>query len=379
MVIEDLSFHPKSDNDNFHQANPMARFLAGVFDFLLLSPICSFVPALHIQTARMDYAQGYDSAIWFQIAVLALLTNVVLHTLFVYFMKATPGQSIMGLKVKSLNQEMTWNQALIRSFFYTFSWLFAGLPLLEILTHPIGRCWHDRISDTVVLSHRKIAFISLPQNQIRTEPVRAGMIFGFFILILMAMTKLSEMDSMSFTGVSYNETEVDTLVARALLKKDQSEDVRAEIDDKLWNAKTAQEKSLAYFYRFLMEKEKDMQLALSHQICEWKAESLCTLSKYYLDPKPEKMTDLMALADRPIFLSAQVALMKELTRQSKVLSALKVYDKLRKEDALSDELKIWDISLFLKVRDAQRKNRTPASLDPLKKAWAEFEKERGEP
>lgn len=380
MVIEDLSYSQKPDsNDNFHPANPMARFLAGVFDFLLLSPICSFVPAFHVQTARLDYAQGYDSAIWFQIGVLAVLTHVVLQTLFLYFIKATPGQAIMGLKVKSLVPHFSWNQALIRSLFYTLSWLFAGLPLLEMLTHPIGRCWHDRVSDTTVVSYRKMAFLSAPNRHIRVEPIRGAMILGFFVLILFASTWISGMDSMSFTGVNYNENEIDTLVARALLTKDQSDDVRAEIDDKLWNAKSTQEKALAYFYRFITENEKDTKSALADQICEWKAESLCTLSKYYLDPKEEKITDLMALSDRPIFLSAQVALMKELTRQEKVVSALQVYEKLRKEDALSDELKIWDVSLFLKVRDAQSKGRTPASLDPLKKAWTQYEKERGEP
>lgn len=380
MVIEDLSYRPKSDSSSqFHPASPMARFLAGVFDFLLISPISSFVPALHIQTARLDYAQGYDSAIWFQIVVLAVLTHVVVQTLFLYFIKATPGQAIMGLKVKSLHSEFSWNQALVRSLFYTLSWLFAGLPLLEMLTHPIRRCWHDRVSDTIVVSYRPVPALVPVNKHLRAEPVRATMIIGYFFLILCATTWISQMDSLSFTGISYNETEVDTLVARALLKKDESESVRAEIDDKLWNAKTPQEKSLAYFYRFIWEKEESVKKALSHQICEWKSESLCTLSKYYLDPAPEKISELMALSDRPIFLSAQVALMKELTRQSKLVSALQVYQKIKKEESLSDELRIWDVSLFLKVREEQGKGRTPASLDPLKKAWAEYEKERGEP
>lgn len=385
MVIEDLSYRPLKSEKEFVPARPMIRLLAGTLDLLLLSPLVSFVPAYHMREARLDYAQGFDSTIWFQIVILAFLTFIVLLTGFTYFFRATPGQAVLNLRIKTMGSAMTWNQALLRSLFYVLSWLLAGLPLLESVSHALGRCWHDRISDTMVVEpSRKQRFLSgllgvHHWNHERLKSLaRLYMVLGFFVLFLFSISLVGNIDSMQWMGVKTESEQIDTVVAKALLKKDNSDETRSEIEEKLWSARSSHEKALAYFYRFQQEKKEDVRKALSSQICEWKVKSLCMLTEYEIEPTNEKLTELVIQAQKPIFLSAQVALMRELTKQAKVTIALNIYDKLKNEMDLRDELKIWDVSLFIKIKNQKKQDRFPAS-EKLEKALADYEKERGEP
>lgn len=375
MVIEDLSFQAKNSGTEYQPASAQARFLSGLFDFLLLSPMVSLVPAFHFREARIDYTQNFDSYVMVHIGVLAFLTHVMLQTGFLYFFRATPGQAIMNLKVKTLSPGMSWNQALLRSTFYSLSWLFLGLPLLEVFTHPLRRCWHDRVSDTVVVGFEKRATAF---SSVNSAGIRSVMILGFFFLFLSASSLMNRFDVMTFTGNMTSAYDIDTTVAKALLKKDTTEETRAEIDALLWNARTPQEKALAYFYRFQSESKDDVKKALSHQICDWKVHSLCLFTQYVLEPTAQKLVDLTASIEKTSFLSAQVAVMKELTKQSRVSLALNVYDDLKRESDIHDELRIWDVSLFMKIRKETTQDRAPASAD-LNKALSDYELERGEP
>ncbi|MFN8790334.1 MAG: RDD family protein [Bdellovibrionales bacterium] len=385
MVIEDLSSPKINTETEVRPAEATTRVVAGFIDAVLLSPLVAFVPAYHLKLLLMDSAQGFDSDLGFHVFVLGFLTHVMLQTGFTYFFRATPGQAAMGIKVKSLVNGMTWNQALLRSLFFTLSWIFLGLPLLEAAVHPYGRCWHDRVSDTAVVTTRRAgrrargANGALPAVSLRSRhEIRTIMILGYFMLFMIFASVLTQKDRLTFGGDLPAEDNIDVLVARALLKKDTSDETKFAIEEKLWNARSRQEKALAYFFRFQIEKDEEVRKALSHQICEWQAPTLCSLTSYSLQPDPARLADLKSKVDRSSFLSVQVALMRVLTRESQIAQALALHKQLRQEDVIKDELKAWDVSLYLQARALTEKNRAPAS-DEIKKIIETYEKERAEP
>lgn len=385
MVIEDLSHHSSDSANRIVPALASVRFFAALIDFALLAPLVSFVPAYHIRELRLEYAQGFNSTTWFQVAILATLTFIVVQTGFVYFFKATPGQSALGLRVRSLNPELTWNQCLMRATFYTLSWFLGGLPLLEVISHRLGRAWHDRVSDTMVVEKLGTALAfsgrksgpTWDQARIRTL-ARTYMILGLFALLIFSLSMVEYVDALEWTGSSSSSEKMDTLVARALLKKDDSEETRAQIEERLWRTQNPQEKALAYYYRFQNEQDKDVKTVLSQKMCEWGAQDLCLLTEYELAPSDLKLTKLITQTQASVNLASQVGIMRELTRKSKITSALHYYEKLKEISELNDELRIWDVSLFLKIKDRKLRNRAPASTR-LESALKEYEKERGEP
>jgi uncharacterized RDD family membrane protein YckC len=384
MVIPDFSAPENNANLNPHPASPLDRFLAGIFDLMLLVPIATFVPSIHIREARIDYLQGFESHIWYQVILLWILTYVVVQTAFLYFAKTTPGGMIMHLRVRSLNGEMSWNQCLLRSFFSLLSWLLLGLPFLEVITHPVARAWHDRISDSIVIDLKGRPFNRGVLSNVGF--VRTFLVIGVFALLMLLSTFINSQDELLFTGESESIESTDSLVAQALLKKDFYEDTQNEIEERIWRNEKNWEKSLAYFFKLQVEKNDDVKKALSDQICKWsqteKAAPLCELSKYSLQNKNPKLLFNLAKNDLP-GLTTKVFLLKELTKNSNYPTALKIYEQIKGQSTLSasfkDSLKIWDVSLFWAMREAQNKSKRLPASDDQAAALKKFIQERGAP
>ena len=370
MVIPDLSAPNHEAKQNLKPASTMDRLIAGFFDILLLAPIATFVPALHIREARIDYIQGFESDIWYQIVLLWALTFIIIHTFFLYFTATTPGGMIMHTRVYGLNGKMSWNQCLLRSTFSFFSFLFLGLPFLEVVTHATKRAWHDRVSDTVVADLKDRPFYDVLVFNVKGA--RFIMIVGIFMVLASLNSVMTSRGEFTFIPDDSSTEQTDSFIAQALLKKDFSEDTQNEIEERIWSSGRRAEKALAYFFKLQVEKNDDVKAALSEQICKWspseKSGSLCMLSKYSLTNDSKLLKEM---AQNPVevhSLTSKVFLMKEFTRNSQYSGALKVYQQLKKQASLTtsfkDSLKIWDVSLFWALRENQmRSKRVPASAD----------------
>lgn len=385
MVIPDLSAQSNHSQSPTKTATATDRFLAGVFDMLLLVPIATFVPSMHIREARMDYLQGFESNIWYQIVLLWILTYIVVQSAFLYFMKTTPGGMLMHTRVRSLNGALSWNQCLVRSAFSLFSWVFLGLPFLEVITHPMKRAWHDRVSDTVVVD---LKMKPVQQNlAFSVQGVRVVMIVGIFLVLMSVYAVIDRTDEFSYFADNQTTESTDSLVAKALLKKDFSEDTQNEIEERIWGNGKKVEKALAYFFKLHVEKNEDVKKALAEQICKWspseKSGSLCMLGQYALKKDTKSLDAIAQNLNDVQGLTSKVFLLKELTKNSRYLGALKLYNQLKDQTTLTasfkDSLKIWDVSLFWAMHDSQLKTkRTPAS-DEENTAIKNYIQERGNP
>lgn len=389
MVIPDLSAPVHDSSSSVKPASTMDRFLGGIFDIILLVPIATFVPSLHIREARMDYLQGFESNIWYQVVFLWILTYIVVQTVFLYYARTTPGGMIVHTRVRSLNGNLTWNQCLIRASFSLLSWVFLCFPFLEIITHPMKRAWHDRVSDTVVVDLKSKPFYQIPR--LNVSGIRVFMILGIFAVLLSVSTFVGGQDELSYLGDESSSETTDSLVAQALLKKDFSEETQGEIEERIWGGGRKWEKALAYFFKLHVEKDTDVKKALVDQICKWspseKAGGLCSISKYSLKNDHKTLMVLAQHLDDIQGLTSKVFVLKELTKNSQYSGALKLYKRIKKQASLSDSfkdsLKIWDVSLFWALRENQMKGKRVPASEPTSEEEASairaFEKERGLP
>ncbi|PWU18485.1 MAG: hypothetical protein C5B49_07115 [Bdellovibrio sp.] len=160
MVIEDLSQSAGAPNKVMPQVHD--RFLAFAFDLTLWAPIGAVL--LKPWWRRIQYLSVTAS----QSAELTLLMVITVTTFAFLFVFAqalmnwrfggTPGKRVFHLRVVSVRdgKPPTLGASLLRSLVWALEWVFLGLPFLEVLSHPSRRPWHDRISETVVVSEKLI-------------------------------------------------------------------------------------------------------------------------------------------------------------------------------------------------------------------------------
>ena len=163
MVFPDLSA-PQSQVFKHHRhAIPIApvpdRLVALVLDFLIFSPVISLLIAGLIRQAKthfiLDAFSAEGSVAVFLVFVAVFFLTVLLQSTFLYFWQASPGQMFLQLRVVSYphyQEKISINQCLIRSMLWSFGAILLAFPYLEILSHPLRRAFHERASDTMVVT-----------------------------------------------------------------------------------------------------------------------------------------------------------------------------------------------------------------------------------
>jgi len=161
MVLKDLFSteinHLRSKELNVSLAPPSDRLLASFFDFLFHIPffsLASFIILYRLNLLKLTIATTSElMAVVAQLVWVALIGSIVLNSIYLKFWKKTPGMRLMKLEVRSINQnKLTWEQCLLRSGVWAVEVLLFGLPLLVILSHSRRQSFHDRISETEVIS-----------------------------------------------------------------------------------------------------------------------------------------------------------------------------------------------------------------------------------
>lgn len=194
MVIEDFFNSAKKSKshieisskatvfDPIQLARPLDRLAALIFDvvivlfpllFLIVSPLRQI-----LLEARfiLDESKMMLSGL----AILFVVTTIVLlyFTLMTHFFGATLGKFLFSLRVCDLWHERRpdFTQSFVRAFVVIFELALFYLPTLTIFTNSRRRTWHDRLSDTVVISASKRASASPGVHE-------SSIVKGFFAAI----------------------------------------------------------------------------------------------------------------------------------------------------------------------------------------------------
>ena len=167
MVFPDLSAPEVCQKKNVAERTAIAfiadRFLALVLDFLIMSPVVSLLLAGLMKKTKTYFLLDAQSPEGFVAGLLIFILGacivILLQSVFMYYWQATPGQFFMQMRVISYphyRQRLSFSQCVLRSFCFCASFLLLAIPFLEVLSHPLRRAFHERASDTMVITLKKV-------------------------------------------------------------------------------------------------------------------------------------------------------------------------------------------------------------------------------
>ena len=366
MVFEDISI-TQSKSQQWNPADPIERFFAFCLDITLLTPIVAFVCAIHMREVESDVMQGFDSGLWFSLLVTGLFASISLQALFLYFFSATPGQAMLNLRVQSLEYEnMSWGNSFLRSLVFHLSCLFLFIPFVEVFTHRIGRCLHDRISDSIVIQPYPKS--QKPLTLVQINNLKMITLIGVFFSLLLFVYQVSEKAAEPLSLVKNSDTagSLDSYAAKSILLKKFDQDTHEKIDQLLWKSKSKTDTEVAYYYRWRASQDNETKEILKAKICQIEKSNLCQIISN--ETKNLNVNNLRSQ-------TALVAYLVSKAERSEFKLAFEAYDALKKYRSLKLALNVWDVGLFLKLEKSMKSQRSPASED-FKSRLEEFRLDR---
>ncbi|WP_413288288.1 RDD family protein [Bdellovibrio sp. HCB337] len=413
MVVRDLSFPDKDTSStaprfatpSLQLASVTDRFIAFILDFLILSPIVSFSVAGVLRNLKTVLILNSDSdqavVIWVLFVIGMVVVSCVLQALFFYFWQATPGQKFMQLQVISYPQhhqddqkQLTFAQSLLRPMGWWLGTGMLGVPFMEILGHPLRRAFHERVSDTLVISLKQEP-VDAPLA-VESRYIRSTMWIFFGFMFLMGVT---------FMGKTYKTAVVEGLasgqkisksycpdiptekykdekrldVALALFFAEQSDEscVYTEAQNAVWNLE-GEEKALGLLAMSVISEDKKEVDEYQSKICtESEKSEACAILKF-MQAKDEDRGNILRRAGLGL-VSSRLLLLKSSLELGHYVSAAGLIRDLEVEKPLQTFLdkSMVKTAWALNVKIAnEKKSRTPASSDE-KEILQEFKKRYG--
>lgn len=163
MVIED-NRHLESSSGHSHPnqfpvAFPMDRLAAFLVDVtilfvtgsLLIAPLQRKIKAAQLVSESEVMFMGL-----LLVFLVAGILAVIYQTVFVGWRGQTIGKRIFGLKVVDIwsGKNPKWSESFFRSVLWWFDILIGAIPTLGVYSDPLRRTFHDRVSNTIVISLR---------------------------------------------------------------------------------------------------------------------------------------------------------------------------------------------------------------------------------
>lgn len=409
MLFPDLSAPEANKNEARFKAPAIAfvsdRFLALVLDFLIFSPIVSlFLASMMRQTKTyflLDFrsVEGYISMGFMAGYSFALV--VFLQSVFLFFWQATPGQLFLQLRVKSFpvsRARLTYPQCLVRAFSWTFSCLLVGIPFLEIMSHPLRRAFHERASDTMVVTLKKESDTGpLPiEERFISTWMRLSFMFALVFATIFALQGYqelmagnykpgidptlycSEMPANDLQGTS----RIDAAISLFLLNSISSECLNKEAEASLW-ADPVRTSALAYLAKYLVADVAEQKDYLA-KVCETKSSKECYLGRYMagelrvLKDQPEDQNkaageNLVAGQASTESWTEKVLRVEELYQQGDFAASLDQIGQLQKNSLFDQALEKKFVRSIWALQENSKKaksGRVPASADSSKQ-WLE--------
>lgn len=392
MVFVDLSTSEKIDaydNYSLRLANPSDRLLSFVLDFVIFSPVSALFAAGALKELKENVIENAESSVLVGniFIYLTIFFSVcwVLQAIFLHFWNASPGQKFLNLKVVRFPQEknqdpLSFFQCLTRVAGPWVSLMILGIPLLEIFSHDWRRTFYDRVSDTLVITMKRQGERSPLPFEARF--IRQWMQVTSFLVLFVAVLQLVPLfmdgqgfnegkislqnstagcaDVNLFTNQKY--TRLDRALALYLVNKDDLNCLQKELSRSQVFGK---EPNLAYFARYLLEKDKQAQEEYQKHLCHTAPTSAeCGWTK--------KSVDLPMTT-----LSLQVLQAQKWVDAKNWALALRALDKLVDEALLFEGLQKTYVQSYISFLQSENSAaRAPASVD-VRKLNENFKKRYG--
>lgn len=349
MVFPDLSApeaYKKSAPEKRQHIAPVAdRSVAFVLDFLIFSPIISlFIAGLMRQSKTFFLINPTSNEGLIALALSGLLIfffSVCLQTLFLYFWQATPGQLFLQMRVISYpeyQRRLSFNQCVIRSFFWCFNFVLCAIPFMEILSHPKRRALHERCSDTLVVTLKEDAsdvphiletrFISSWTRIAFTMMLAIGLVSFFKVYYGLQAGSYKESADLKVAACEETLSSMDTAVALFLADGLSHVCLNEKAEETLWSSPT-EELPYAYLARFLITEGPEQEKYFS-KVCEDDTGMVCSLAIYIKNKETGFGGLEKVFADSK---TAQVLLIDEKFNQRDFVGSLELIESLQKDEA----------------------------------------------
>ena len=404
---------PSNQHYQFHLAPVADRFLAFVIDAFLFGAVINFLVAGQLKEVRSYAIQNENSPetliIWLMFVGSIILLSIFIQSLCTFFLSGTPGQRILKLRVVSMTYDnfekdfypIQFLQALLRSSLWWLSLPFMGWPFLEAMSHPQRRCFHDRASDTMVVS--LIANSDLGPSRLEKKLVSSWLrliFFSFLMMLGLYSMKVHQMvRSGYFSREDYNNKgylcelstseslsaskRLDMLLAIHILDPNDEDCLGSESDLALWNQDEF-DKPMGYLVKFYLEIDKDKKSEYQKVLCEKHPNhEACQLSKFIL--ATEMVSESTKELNKEIgeeslrkkglsLLTSRVFLLdKSLKNKNFILSAALMED-LLKDKVLEPYLQKNYVSLAWQIQNQSLSNKRSPASDELQTVLKEFKK-----
>jgi uncharacterized RDD family membrane protein YckC len=406
MVFPDLlapEARPKNNDEHFPVAPVADRLIALILDFLIFSPVVSLFVASFLKQTRTFFLLSSSSQEAFVAALLltglVFFLVVLLQAVFLFFWQATPGQLFLQLRVVSYphgnrgaQERLTLNQCFLRSFLWCTGFLVLALPFLEVASHPLRRAFHERASDTAVMTMKK-SYDEGP-HPIESRFIGSWMRMSFLLLVLfLAIGFLQTYKGLlageyrGATGMSLVESckeikdtelkgsaRLDAAFTMFLLDQISPECLNKEADVVLWN-NPVQAEGLGYLAKFASA-EQGQQDKYYNKVCEDANSGICIMARYI---SGEDSLENLSKEDSR-WHTAQFLKSDEAFAKGDYAGSLKLIEKLQKVSDLKEPLEkrfvrsVWALQENLGLKT---KGRVPASSDETEEWLGKF-KERYE-
>ena len=309
MVYPDINSENSSRNPQY-QVQILHRALSVVIDYLIFVPVVSFLlfilfkDGLYIYKSFPNSSEAKNFFVMFIVAFVFSIS--FLQALFIKFNSATPGQHFMKIKVDFENKsEFIFFRAWSRQLGFVISFFFCGLPFLRILTDIKRQSFYEKMTSSQLVSH-----VQMPQKSIwaiESERkywsssltalyvcliVLSGLVFmnryNYLITSPLSYAKFKNNSDQcnDFLDKSSNQR-LKSLIAMNLVGTIDDECLNEEADFILWRNMT-EDKSLAYFAKYITSEYKDYEKEYLVQACaENKKSEGCFWSQIFQKPNLE--------------------------------------------------------------------------------------------
>jgi uncharacterized RDD family membrane protein YckC len=405
MVIRDLFFSDDAKTPARAQLNVAGvsdRFTAAVFDFFILSPVVSLLLAGLLREIKtyliLDSHSPEASVIWVLFVAAGIFSTILLQSLFLYFWGATPGQRFLLLRVVSFPQEapLTFSQCLLRSALGLCSFLFLGVPYLEVISHPLRRVFHERASDTIVISLKeKLQYAPLAIEK-RFVGLWVRLSFALFIaagVILAAreyldakrglFARTADAQKLFCSDIAAVEDEtsperLDRALALFLTDEVTADCLEKEADRALWDV-TEDNKTWAYLAKGIVGSDSKIQNEYFDKVCQTQDKvEACVIARYLGEDEDEARFEFQA----PQSASGKVLVLDQQMADRNFPAAFASIKDLRELDFLNAHLERNFVRAVWSTAGAKSKSRAPASVGSADKgaevqALKEFKEKYG--
>lgn len=360
------------------------RILALLLDGFIFFPIFSLLVAGMTRELRVIAMAGNASEelslIWLLVAIAVTGMSVISLGLFIHFWGGTPGQRFMQLKVVAIHDCKTapgLGQSFTRVFLWWLSILSLGIPFLEVLSHPLRRSFHERATDTMVISAKTVDVGPHPlETKFIHSWVRTFSLMIFFVFSIVYFRTYQSLKAGYFAKnnlvdnqcadipkqIQDEQKRVDLAVGMYMSSAISADCVEVEARAVLWSP-TAKSKSLAYLAMSLVNPDETLSDEYQAKVCLDNESEACAIVKY-LDSEDKNRADLLRKKGLNS-ITSRMMLLEQMSQEHNYASAMALIEDLKKEKSLDGYLSKQSVRNMWALNEKLRHNRgrSPASAE----------------